>query len=273
MDAAAAAGMDLGRRVTQYNERDAILYALAVGAGPNELDLIYENQLRVMPTFALTFGLWAADELGGRGFFDSRTALHGAQRFEALMPLPPAGEIETTAKVVGVWDKGGAAVYDIEVSSRAFRAVYSIFAPGFGGWGGERGLSAPTDPDQAPDRRLVGDLDPRQAVLYRLTGDRHAIHIDPEAAATIGQPAPIMHGLCTLATTVMEVAKQSGRHVCDLTQLAARFAGPAFPGEEIEIEVWDQPQGDLKFAVKRQGAAVLSAGSLAFDDAETKEAK
>ena len=39
-----------------YDERDAILYALAVGAKATELDLVFEDRLRVLPTFASDAG-------------------------------------------------------------------------------------------------------------------------------------------------------------------------------------------------------------------------
>ena len=42
------AGHHLGDRTVAYAERDAILYALAVGAGPDRLDLIFEERLRVL---------------------------------------------------------------------------------------------------------------------------------------------------------------------------------------------------------------------------------
>lgn len=57
-------GADLGTRTVSYTERDAILYALAVGAKATELDLVFEDQLRVLPTFALTLAQWAPDALG-----------------------------------------------------------------------------------------------------------------------------------------------------------------------------------------------------------------
>ncbi|EHK85879.1 dehydrogenase, partial [Rhodococcus pyridinivorans AK37] len=52
-------GHDLGARTIRYDERDAILYALAVGAGAADLDLVFEDRLRVLPTFALTLAQWA----------------------------------------------------------------------------------------------------------------------------------------------------------------------------------------------------------------------
>ena len=39
---------DLGSQDVQYSARDAILYALAVGASASQLDLVYERDLRVL---------------------------------------------------------------------------------------------------------------------------------------------------------------------------------------------------------------------------------
>src|SRR6185312_3432087 len=67
--ASEAAGLELGSRRVAYTDRDAILYALAVGAAAEDLDLVFERDLRVLPTCGLGLGLWACDELGDRGFF------------------------------------------------------------------------------------------------------------------------------------------------------------------------------------------------------------
>jgi hypothetical protein len=104
--AAEAAGMELGTRRVAYTDRDAILYALAVGAAAEDLDLVFERDLRVLPTFGLGLGLWACDELGDRGYFSSTNSLHAGQRLEVLGELPKSGELELAARVVDVWDKG-----------------------------------------------------------------------------------------------------------------------------------------------------------------------
>src|SRR6478736_9593525 len=110
-------GTDLGTRTVSYTERDAIIYALAVGAHATELDLVFEDRLRVLPTFALTLAQWAPDELGSRGAFDTKTALHGSQELRVLKPLPRSGEIALSASVGEVWDKGSAAVFEVRVES------------------------------------------------------------------------------------------------------------------------------------------------------------
>ncbi|WP_241249786.1 MaoC/PaaZ C-terminal domain-containing protein [Rhodococcus sp. X156] len=259
------AGTALGTRTVAYDERDAILYALAVGAAATDLDLVFERDLRVLPTFALSLAQWAPDALGSAGGFDTRTSVHGAQELTVLKPLPRSGELTMSASVGQVWDKGAAAVFEVAVESEYFVATWSIFGPGSGGFGGERGPGKPPAPSTPPTDSRALPTSPRQAVLYRLTGDRHPIHVDPVAAAGIGQPRPIMHGLCTVATAMLGAADALGAHPADLAALAGRFAAPAFPGDTLRLDLWQPQAGPLAFEVHGpDGAAVVSAGRLAF---------
>jgi hypothetical protein len=260
-----AAGLELGTRRVSYTDGEAILYALAVGAAAEDLDLVFERDLRVLPTFGLGIGLWACDELGARDFFSSTNALHGGQRLEALAPLPPSGELELVARVADVWDKGSAALFDIEVTCEYFRAVYSIFAPGQGGWGGERGPSARRDPETPATRGTRLSTSREQAVLYRLTGDRHLIHVDPEAARAIGQPRPILHGLCTLGFAARSLPALFGRRPDEVAGLEARFAAAVIPGDPLELRAWEPlADGAVPFSVATPEAVALSGGLIRF---------
>ncbi|GAA4394148.1 MaoC/PaaZ C-terminal domain-containing protein [Tsukamurella soli] len=253
-------GVALGERTVRWTARDAILFALAVGARADQLALVYEDGLRVLPQFALTLAQWAPDALGAAGAFDTATALHGAQRLEVHAPLPLDGEAVLTARVDGVWDKGAAAVYDVTVECRYFTATWSIFAPGRGGFGGARGPARPPAPGSAPAWEVEVPVAANAAALYRLLGDRHRIHIDPAAAAAIGQPRPILHGLATLATATLAAAEQRGVHPADLRSVSARFTGVVFPGEPITLRGWESGAFDVHTA---RGPAV-SGGHLTF---------
>jgi acyl dehydratase len=254
-------GRDLGSKTVAYDERDAILYALAVGARAVDVDLVFERDLRVLPTFALA--QWAPDVLAGQGAFGAAPALHGSQRLTVKRPLPPSGEVTCSATVADVWDKGGAAVFDVAVDSEYFTAVWSIFAPGRGGFGGERGPGRPPAPEGEPTHQVRFETFHAQAALYRLTGDRHLIHIDPAAAAAIGQPRPILHGLCTLAGAVLRLADALGIHPADLAEIDGRFAAPVLPGEVLDIAAW-QDADQAAFEVVREGQPVLSGGRVRF---------
>lgn len=254
-------GCSLGERTVAWTDRDPILFALAVGARADQLDLIFEERLRVLPTFALTLAQWAPDVMGSAGAFEVGNALHGSQLLEVAAPLPASGELTMAARVSGVWDKGSAAVYDLTVESDYFAATWSLFAPGFGGFGGERGPGRPSAPTTEPDWRQDFGVAENAALLYRLLGDRHHIHVDPEAAAGIGQPKPILHGLATLSASTLAVADQLGAHPADLTRLEGRFAAPVFPGESLEVRGW---AADGRFDVGSTRGDVITGGRAEF---------
>ena len=46
-----AIGKKIGPLAGDYTWQDVILYALGVGAGFDELDYVYENRLKVIPSF------------------------------------------------------------------------------------------------------------------------------------------------------------------------------------------------------------------------------
>ncbi|MGW5412714.1 MaoC/PaaZ C-terminal domain-containing protein [Actinomadura geliboluensis] len=257
-------GKDLGTRTVTYDETRAILYALAVGADASDLDLVFEERLRVLPTFALTLAQWALDALGSAGAFDTGTAVHGTQRLHVLKDLPRSGAVEMSARVAEVWDKGSAAVFDVAVESEYFEATWSVFAPGAGGFGGDRGPSARRRPETPPSATLDIQTATNQAALYRLLGDRHHLHIDPEAAKTAGMPRPIMHGLCTLAAITLPLASSVGAHPADLRELEGRFAAPVFPGDALRVETWKDDTGATLFEAAADDRTVISAGLARF---------
>lgn len=269
MSAGDWAGRPLGERTASWTERDAILYALAVGAPTDDLDLVLETRLRVLPTFGLTLAQWAPDELAEVGAWDPTTAVHGAQRLDVRAALPPAGQLTMTAAVEAVWDKGSAAVFDVRVESACFVATWSVFAPGYGGFGGDRGPAAPA-PATGPAEQVAVAIRPEQAALYRLLGDRHAMHVDPEAGRAAGQPRPFLHGLCTLAAATLPLARLTGAHPADLRSLEGRFAGPVFPGEVLAVAARVDGRA-VTFDAAAGDRRVLTAGRVAFDPARREE--
>lgn len=260
---ATLAGFDLGGRTCSYSERDAILFALAVGAGPEELDWVYERDLHVMPTFAMTLGLWAVRAAGALGVYDPVRTLHVGQAVAFSRPLPPTAELELEARIGTVLDKGSAALIDVVVSCSYFDASYTIFVPGAGGFGGERG-GRPARPDlpERPLRTAKIQTWAAQAALYRLTGDLHPVHIDPEVAAANGFSRPILHGLCTLASAIKTVADTTESDLAKLTELSCRLTAPVLAGDTVDVRIWDLPDGH-PFVASVGDTTVLD-GSVSF---------
>jgi acyl dehydratase len=256
-------GAELGEHEASYTPRDAILYALAVGAPPDRLDLVYERDLRTLPTLATALGLWAVEAAGELGAYDRRTSLHAAQRLRIHRPLAPEGRVGMRGRIGHVWDKGKAAVVEIDVECDAFTATYSIFLPGVGGWGGERGPSTRA-PELAPTWHRRYETAASQAVLYRLTGDLHPVHIDPEIAAANGFDRPILHGLCTLGIAAREAADAVGAHPADLCELDARLTAPVLPGDGLEVIGEPLHGTEVRFEARAGEAPAISAGRALF---------
>jgi acyl dehydratase len=174
--------------------------------------------------------------------------LHGSQAIKMHRPIPTSGGATLRTRITDVWDKGKAAVIvqqgdAVDASGEAIWTVTStIFVRGEGGWGGDRGPSTSVDvPDRAPTTTTSYRVTPQQALLYRLCGDRNPLHADPEFAAKAGFPAPILHGLCTWGITLREATDALlGGDAAGVGEFSARFAGVVFPGDQLDIALWDE---------------------------------
>jgi acyl dehydratase len=259
-------GFDLGSCTVEYRSRDAILYALAVGAPPDRLDLVYERDLRVLPTYACALGLWAVEKAGGLGAYDRERSLHASQALVMHRPMTKEGPITTRGKVESVWDKGKATIVEVAVASEIFSATYSIFLPGMGNWGGPPGPAGGATEAGAGGTvwRATSDTTPALAALYRLTGDRHPIHIDPQVARANGFERPILHGLCTLGIAARLIADAAGAHPCDLRTISARLSAPVMPGDTIAVTA-QGAGGKLQFEASANDRAVLKNGHAVFE--------
>lgn len=263
MDLASLAGTDLGSHLVDFDDRTTILYALCAGADPGTLDLVWERRLRALPSLATALGLWAVEAAGDLGAYDRTRSLHVGQRLRMRGELPATGPLPMSARVDAVWDKGRAAIVEIVAECDVVELGYTIFLPGMGGFGGP---SAPPGVDEAefvPELAVDVATDRRLALFYRLTGDRHPIHVDPATATANGFEQPILHGLCTLAIAAATTASATGADPCRLTDLEARFAAPVTPGETITVQV--QPEADgVRFAAAVGDRVVLRNGSARF---------
>lgn len=250
-------GMGIGSRTHRYSAKDAAFYALAVGAKADQLDLVYERDLHVLPTFGAALGIWATSEAARRGGYDESTVLHAGQSLDALRPLPPEGAINMDARVARVYDKVTAALVVVVVESEYFRATYRMFVPGQGGWGGERGSSAPSPEDLAWNTTSEISVGQTAAALYRLTGDLHPVHIDPVVAVRSGLRGPILHGLCAMGMVSLSVAAETNAHPWGLTRIEATFRAPVYPGQIISVESAHNGDGGVYFRAAAEGTHVM----------------
>ncbi|QEC50675.1 hypothetical protein FSW04_06895 [Baekduia soli] len=145
----------------------------------------------------------------------------------------------------------------------------SWWVEGAGGFGGPRSdpsaSAPPVLPERRPDVTLAVATTPEQAALYRLSGDRNPVHIDPEVARAAGQPRPFLHGLCTLGIAGLGMARAAGAGR-RLTSLAGRFTSPVFPGDDVTTEVWWTGEDTALARVTSAGTPVIAPVQATFAD-------
>ena len=278
IDISRVLGAPLGPIEYDYTEKDVILYALGIGFGakpldPSHLRYTYENGLVAFPTFGVippSGGM--AQFLGLPGLdINMMMLLHGEQRLEMHgPPIPPAGRLVTRGKVEAIYDKGKGAltVFRLTTSDAQNRPIFSnvvsFFIRGEGGFGGESGPPVGNfSPDRAPDQVVEYPTLPQQALIYRLSGDRNPLHVDPAFAAMGGFDRPILHGLCSFGHVGRAVVEAfGGDDPARLGSLEVRFAKPVFPGETIATHLWDAGGGKvlLKAVAKERGVEVITNG-------------
>jgi acyl dehydratase len=266
--------------------RDTILYALGVGAGldaptdPGELQYVYEEGLKALPTMAVVLGypgFWAKDPRYG---IDWKRLLLGEESIQIHRPLPVEGAILGVTTIDEIYDKGpdkGAVmyssrkIYDEASGDLIATARKGAFLRGDGGCGGSK-ESAPAPhplPDRAPDLALDMQTRPEQALIYRLSGDYNPLHVDPATAAAGGFPRPILHGLVSYAIAGRAVISA----LCDgrpeqLKRIDARFSSPVFPGETLSVDLWREGPGRAAFRVRiaARGVTALQNGYVEYGD-------
>ncbi len=259
-----------------YTDRETMLYAIGVGMGRDpmnekELDYVFENNLKTIPTMATTVA-FGAGRIGETGI-NFMMMVHGEQRLTMHQPLPAAAEIAASSRITGCYDKGegkGALITsetDIHLAKSGDKLCTlgaTIFARGDGGFGGQsQGAPQPHKiPDRDKDDQVEVATRDDQAILYRLSGDRNPLHISPEFAKGAGFDRPILHGLCSYGTAARGILTK----VCDydhtkIKQFDVRFSAPVFPGETLVLDIWkDGAEVSFQARVKERDVMALSNG-------------
>jgi 3-hydroxyacyl-CoA dehydrogenase/3a,7a,12a-trihydroxy-5b-cholest-24-enoyl-CoA hydratase len=260
-------GRKLEKSSAEWNEKDLMLYAL--GVGETSLDFAYEQNLKVLPTFAVIPAFPALFALGSAMQVNPMMVLHGEQRIELMGPIPTRAKVVSEPTVVALYDKVKGAVVVTEVETRdesgklLFKNTFSAFARGEGGFGGDRGPSGAKNvpPERKPDAVVEMPTVEWQALLYRLSGDMNPLHADPQMAALGGYPKPILHGLCTFGHVGRAVLHTfCGSEPARMKDFEARFSGVVYPGETIVSEMWQESPTRVvvQARTKERGEAVLS---------------
>ena len=243
-----------------YSWRDSALYALALGIGSDPLDedelsYVYEQGVQhAVPSQCVTLGwqpFWQDDPKTG---IDWVKILHGEIGFTLHHPLPVQATVRAEHTLQAVEDKGaqrGAILHfkhqltevTTGTSLATLRSLQFLRADGgCGNYGTPPEICAPISSQAVFTGHIDFSTLPQSALLYRLASrDWMPIHAEPRVAREAGFDRPISHGLNTMGLACRAILKrflpnQSHR----LKSLSVRFIQPAFPGDTIRIELFEQ---------------------------------
>lgn len=259
-----------------WTSKDALLYAVGIGAGTDELQFTTENTKdlpqKVLPTFAVIIG-GGGTPMNKVGSFNPALMVHGEQGIELFGEIPPDGEIESVGECTAIYDKGSAAVLEFMSESKdtntgklLLRTRMTLFCRGEGGFGGDRGPSEKLEfPKRAADHAVTYKTREDQALTYRLSGDRNPLHSDPSFAKMGGFDRPILHGLCTYGFTGRALLHTlCGSDPSKFKSMDARFSKPVMPGDELTVSMWVDGKSALFRTANQNGDVVIDQGRFGF---------
>ena len=274
-------GEKIGPLTKSYKWNDVVLYALGVGAGFDELHYVFENKLKVIPSFSIASVFDFLAEVGITSNADLSGILHGEQEIIFHSPIPPEGELITTGAITDVYDKGADKGALVVASADTFHGdgqklytnLFTLFCRKDGGFGGEPGPSEEVQfPDRDPDFEECATPSPDQPLLYRLSGDIFALHVDPQFAESSGFEKPIMHGLCTHGYACRAVIKHLFAGQPErITRFRVRFSKTLYPGVPIKTQIWREGDGRAMFRTINvdSGEVVLDRGVVEWMSEQT----
>ena len=218
-----------------YTWRDAVVYALGVGASADEeLDYLYEGRgPKVLPTFCTIPTFAAFDALVDRIGCDRRGMVHHSQQVDLFKPLRPNARLRVVGKVAGLYDmkRFAMSVFSIDAYDEddelAIQGEVTLLLRNDGGFGGDRPPKTERvkPPERDPDFETRDRIGPTQALLYRLSGDYNPLHADPDLQGSFRN---MIFTICTahLNPRRRQVGAPSvRRHYCR----KRRYSGSCYP--------------------------------------------
>ena len=244
-------------------------------AATNDDNPVYASGEYAPPVFGV---VPVFDALGGAsvGLIPSDYAMfivHGEQDMHFVQPLRPGQTLVSTVTPFAIRGGGSGTRIIMKADSSdgdgapVLTQYFTIFVRGLAG----EESAGPDKPDhEFPDdarSRPVGEpfvvhVDDDQTYRYRdASGDQMPIHVDDAFAKSVGLPGIIAHGLCTMAMCSQAVVETvCGGDPSKLARLAVRFASNVFPGNDVEVQLYDAGNSGYAFEATSAGAVVIKNG-------------
>jgi acyl dehydratase len=275
-------GLSVGPYRGRIDPDAAKAYALAT----NDPNRVYAEGLAVPPLYTVSLALpallegtrRAADDGAIRG---ARGGVHGEHDVFFHQSARPGMELRWTslthcATVTGAGTMVTQRIVLIdEADTPVIEHLWSTLYIG-GAIDAPLGPALPdhTFPEHARAHPLGSyDFDVTGDQTFRYAGastDHGPVHVDDEAARSVGFPSKFLQGLCTLAMcsgAVVRVAADGDPQ--SLRRFAGRFASPVFPRSTLTVDVFDAGTTSdgarvVAFEANSNGATVVKHGRAEF---------
>ena len=280
-------GLSTPWRKIEYNWRDMALYALAVGAGSDDLMYTYEKGMKAVPSFGClpyynavnnepqqpkpnAANYLAADVMTKLAGHPIPNALHAGFQMEMMQPIYPIkGSLVHKTEVARIYDRGSKdkgvsmevenPVYDESGQMICMNTSYHLFKGVDGGGLPKEEKKVVVFPDRPADYEVSSYISPTQNVLYRLTGDVNLVHVDPKEATRFAD-RPFMQGLSSFGFACrMAIEAAIPGQPERMKRLYVQMRAIAYPDTPVKLLGWKT--GDKKMVFKyidcRSGKAIL----------------
>jgi len=229
---------------------NVIAYALA----SNDENPLYLSGEAVPPLYAVAIA-WTAfmslPPLPPEATEGVRGGVHGEHDLYIKKPVVPGSWLHTVGERSGiVCSSAGMNVFAKLVTTDddgdvVLEQYWSSLMRGTPSGGDQGTPPAEHNFPEASREHLVGSvsLPTTRDQTFRYagaSGDRAPMHVDDEVARSLGFPGKFNQGLCTLAVTsrgLIELA--AGGDPRRVRRVAVRFSSPVFPGNSIDLSVYD----------------------------------
>ena len=283
-------GKKMEPRYLEYNWRDIVLYALAVGAKREDLHYTYEKDLKAIPSYG-TIPYWGtvnvkpyqwmplpASMLANDLIQPTISFLNMDHELIMYRPIDPLkGTFQYQDVITDVYDRGegrGAVVKTrLDVRDEAGNLVCTNYSTTFfheaGGFGGKPMPKSPVViPDRNPDIEIDDYISPVQNLLYRLTGDTNLVHVDPEYAQKMGFKSSFMQGLCSFGFCCrMAIDALIPGQPEKMKRMAAQMTAVLYPDTPVKMQIWkiSDQKAYFRFVNKENGDIILNRGVFEWE--------
>lgn len=271
-------GEPSGPFVNYCDPGEIAAFALAI----NDDNPLYRDGRAVPPTYPVVPVFDAMRSLGQlppEATKGGRGGGHGEHDLYIRRPISPGMALHTTAdRYAVVASKAGMNVFTrlLSVDDDGHLVIEQYWSSIVVGeaTGGNQGPEMPdhTFPEQARARKVgTMSLPTTHDQTFRYagaSGDRSSIHVSDQAAIRSGRPRKFNQGALSLGLASRAlVALAAGGDPRRITRVAVRFSRYAYPGDDIDVSVYDAgPAADGRhayaFEAASEGEVVLRHGLI-----------